>query len=357
MTATDWVLPRDHRSRRWRRWSGVFVIGLVLLSGAYLLFGAGNIMSPSEFWHALTAPDEVSVLHRVSVDNRLPRLLLCLMAGAGLAAAGALLQALTRNPIASPELTGVTAGAVAGAIAWIAFVPPALVFTSAWARPLAATIGGLAAAAVVYLLTRRSNGMESTRLLLIGVIVAGVLTSATTLGLLFLGPQATNVIAWLSGSVELRTWTDVIIVASYLSIAAVITLFAIGRANAQQLGDDVARSLGQGREFDRVLVLIAAVALTAGVVSVLGGIGFIGLMAPHMVRGFAGSNLRRQIPAAAFAGAAMMMIADMIARNINSRNLFAFLGDDLAARPLPAGVLLTLFGVPYLASLLWRQRS
>jgi len=354
---TDWTLPVGFRARRWHRWGFVMLLGLVVLGGAYLMFGLDNVMSPADLWRAITAPDEVPLVHRVAAETRIPRLLLCLMAGAALAAAGSLLQALTRNPLASPDLTGVTAGAVAAAVAWLAFAPPVLFIPSAWARPIAATVGGLAAAGIVYLLTRKSNGMESMRLLLIGVMVSGVLNSATTLGLLFLGPQATNVLGWLSGSVALRTWTDVSIVAVYLVPGLLLTMLAIGRSNVLQLGDDVARSLGQGREGDRLLVLAAAVVLTAGVVSVLGGIGFIGLMAPHMVRGFVGSDLRRQVPAATLAGAGMMVVADMIARNLNSRNLFAFLGDDLAARPLPAGVILTLFGVPYLASLLWRQKS
>jgi iron complex transport system permease protein len=354
---TDWIAPVGFRARRWHRWGSVMLLGLLVLAGGYLMLGLDNVLSPAALWRAITAPDDVPLVHRVAVETRVPRLLLCLFAGAALAAAGALLQALTRNPIASPDLTGVTAGAVAGAVAWIAFAPPTAFVSNVWARPAAATAGGLAAAGVVYLLTRRSNGMESMRLLLIGVMVSGVLTSATTLGLLFLGPQATNVLGWLSGSVALRTWTDVAIIAVYLVPGLLLTLLAIGRANALQLGEDVARSLGQGRELDRLIVLVAAVVLTAGVVSVLGGIGFVGLMAPHMVRGLVGSDLRRQIPAAALAGAAMMVLADMIARNVNSRNLFAFLGDDLSARPLPAGVVITLFGVPYLASLLWRQKS
>lgn len=354
---TDWVAPVGFRARRWHRWGFVMLLGLVLLGGAYLMFGLDNVLSPAALWEAINSPDEVPLVHRIAVETRVPRLLLCLMAGAALAAAGSLLQALTRNPLASPDLTGVTAGSVAAAVAWLAFASPLAFIASEWARPVAATAGGLGAAGIVYLLTRKSNGMESMRLLLIGVMVGGVLTSATTLGLLFLGPQATNVLGWLSGSVAFRTWTDVAIVAVYLVPGVLLTMLAIGRSNVLQLGDDVARSLGQGREWDRLIVLAAAVVLTAGVVSVLGGIGFVGLMAPHMVRGLVGSDLRRQVPAATLAGAGMMVLADMIARNLNSRNLFAFLGDDLAARPLPAGVILTLFGVPYLASLLWRQKS
>jgi len=334
----------------------VLLIGLAVCSVVYLLVGLDNVLSPAAFWRAVTHPDEVPLVHKVAAETRVPRLLLCLLAGGALAAAGALLQAMTRNPIAAPELTGVTAGAVAAAVAWVAFAPPIPFISNVWARPAAATLGALVAAGVVYLLTRNSGGVESTRLLLIGILVSGVLTSATTLSLLFLGAQATNLLAWLSGSVAFRTWTDVALIGVYLIPGAGLTVLAIGRANTQQLGDDVARSLGQRREFDRVLVLAAVVVLTSGVVSVLGAIGFIGLIAPHIVRPLVGSDLRRQVPAAILIGAAMMVVADLIARNVSSRTLFGFLGENLSAQPLPAGVILTLFGIPYLAYLLWRQK-
>lgn len=349
--------PLGYRARRWRRLSVGLAVVLVVASAGYIMLGLDNVMSPFDVWRATTRPDEVPLVQRIAVDTRVPRLLLCLLAGGALAAAGALLQALTRNPLASPDLTGVTAGAVAAAIAWIAFAPPLPFIPNVWARPLAATAGGLAAAAIVYFLARSGNGLQSMRLLLIGVMVSGVLTSVTTLALLFLGPQATNVLSWLAGSVAFRTWTDVALISVYLIPGVILTVFAIGRANALQLGDDVARSLGQRRELDRLIVLVAAVVLTAGVVSVLGGIGFVGLIAPHIVRPVVGSDLRRQVPAATLVGAGMVMLADMIARNINSRTLFGFLGDNLSARPLPVGVVLTLFGIPYLASLLWRQKS
>jgi len=347
---------RGRRARLWRRYGTLLLVALVGCSLVYLLLGLDNVMSPAQFWRAVTHPDEVPLVHKVAAETRVPRLVLCLLAGGALAVAGALLQALTRNPIASPDLTGVTAGAVAAAVAWVAFAPPTPFISNVWARPAAATLGGLAAAGVVYLLTRKGGGIESTRLLLIGIMISGVLTSITTLALLFLGAQATNLLGWLSGSVAFKTWSDVVLICVYLIPGMILTVMSVARANALQLGDDVARSLGQHRELDRLLVLAAAVVLTSGVVSVLGAIGFVGLIAPHIVRPLVGSDLRRQVPAAALVGGGMVVLADLIARNVSSRTLFGFLGDNLSAQPLPAGVILTLFGIPYLGYLLWRQK-
>lgn len=348
-------LPRGRRERRWRRLAISMCALLVLLCVGYVLLGLGNVLSPADAWHALVDRDDAPLLHRLAIEVRLPRMVLCLIAGSALAVAGALLQALTRNPLASPELTGVTAGAVAAAVAWVAFAPPLPFVRNIWGRPAAATAGALLAAGVVYLLTRRAGSLESTRLLLMGILVAGVLTSVTTLGLMFLGPDGQRMLDWLSGSMALKTWTDVALSAVYLVPGLILLLVATGRANALQLGDDVARSLGQRPELDRLLVLLTAVLLTAGVVSIVGAIGFVGLMAPHMVRGLVGSDLRRLIPAAALLGAMMVLVADLAARNIDTSTLFFFLGGDIRDTSLPAGVILTLFGVPYLASLLWRR--
>lgn len=348
-------LPRGRRERRWRRLAAAMAAVLVLTCIAYVLLGLDNVLSPADAWQALVDRDDAPLLHRLAIDVRLPRMTLCLIAGSALAAAGALLQALTRNPLASPELTGVTAGAVAAAVAWVAFAPPLPFVSNVWGRPAAATAGALGAAAVVYLLTRRAGSIESTRLLLMGILVAGVLTSVTTLGLMFLGPDAQRLLDWLAGSMALKAWSDVALIIVYLVPGVVLLLLATARANALQLGDDVARSLGQRPELDRLLVLLAAVVLTAGVVSVVGAIGFVGLMAPHMVRGLVGSDLRRLLPASALLGATMVLVADLVARNIDTSTLFFFLSGDIRDTSVPAGVVLTLFGVPYLASLLWRR--
>lgn len=345
----------DRRVRLWRRIALVLLASVGLLGVASLLLGVGNMLTPADAWDALTGADDVPLLHRLAVEVRLPRIALGLLAGAAMGTAGALLQALTRNPLASPDLTGVTAGAVAAAVGWLAFAPPLPFIPLLWVRPTAATAGALITAVAVYLLTRRAGGIESTRLLLIGILVGGVLSSVTTLSLLFLGPDVSGVLGWLSGSLAFKSWQDVALAAVYVAPGAILAVAAIPRANVLQLGDDVARALGQRREADRLIVLTSAAILTAGVVAVIGGIGFVGLIGPHLVRRFVGSDLRRLVPASALAGGAMVLCADLLARLFDPRWVLWWLGDDVRASALPTGVYLTLFGVPFLMVLLWRR--
>ncbi|MDN5750940.1 MAG: iron ABC transporter permease, partial [Pseudonocardia sp.] len=272
-------------------------------------------------------------------------------------AAGALLQALVRNPIASPDLIGITAGAVAATVAFTAFGPALPFGTASWVLPLVATVGGFATAITVYLLTRRIGTVESTRLLLVGIVTSGVLGSITPVGLIFLGERAESLLGWLAGSLALKTWADAGLVAVYLAPGVVLAVLAIPRANLLQLGDGVAVALGQHRERDRLLVLVAAVVLTAGAVCVVGAIGFVGLVGPHIARRVVGNDTRRLVPAAAIGGAVMVLLADLVARNLDPRWLLGPLADDVRAAALPVGVYLTLFGVPFLLSLLRRSPS
>jgi iron complex transport system permease protein len=265
---------------------------------------------------------------------------------------------LTRNPLASPDLTGLSAGALAAVVAWAAFGPSIELGAFDFVVPVIATCGGLTAAGLVYLLTRRVGSVESSRLLLIGILVGGVLSSISTLSLLVLGADASRFLGYLSGTLALKTWTDAAVAAAYVAPGLVLLVLAIPRANALQLGDAVAVGLGQRRELDRAIVLLAAVVLTAGVVSVTGGIGFVGLLGPHIVRPWVGSDLRRLVPAASLAGAVMVLAADLVARNFHPAWVVeAVIGpvDSYTPAQLPVGIYLTLFGVPFLVSLLRRK--
>lgn len=356
-TAPTITLParRDARSRRWRWLLPTLIAIVVIMSVLNLLFGLETIFTPAEAWRGLWGGADVDPLTELAMSVRMPRTILAILAGLSMGAAGALLQALTRNPLASPDLTGVTEGAVAAAVSWIAFGPAVPFGFATWGRPLVATFGGLATAGVVYLLARRSGKIESTRLLLIGILVGGVLSSVTSVGMLFLGGRAEQLLEWLSGSLANKTWDDALLVMVYLIPGFLLLGTVSARANAMQLGDDVAHALGQRREWDRFLVLIVCVLITAGVVAVVGALGFVGLMAPHLIRRSVGSDLRRLVPASALTGACMMIFADFLARNIDISWIFGSLVDNAAGNTLPDGIYLALFGIPFLASLLWRR--
>jgi iron complex transport system permease protein len=192
--------------------------------------------------------------------------------------------------------------------------------------------------------------VESSRLIFIGLLVGGILSSVTTIGLLFLQSQELQgVFGWLVGSLSLVTWTDLLLTAVYAVPGLLLLVPATGRANTLQLGADVAISLGQRRELDRLVVVLAAVVLTAGVVVVAGGVAFVGLMAPHMVRATVGSDLRRLVPASMLAGAAMVLVADFVARLFDPRWLP---WEAVSGVHLPVGVFLSLFGAVFLLRLL-----
>jgi iron complex transport system permease protein len=348
------VADAGPRARRWRRIAPALLLATAVSGVAAILVGVGNMLGPDDALAVLTGSADADRLHQIAVHTRGPRVALAILVGAALGAAGALLQSLVRNPLASPEFVGVSAGAVTATVAFVAFGPPLALGTVHWVRPVVAIAGGLAAAVLVYALTRKVGRVESTRLLLVGVVVAGVLASLTTVGLIVLGERAESLLAWLVGSLALKTWTDAALVAAYLVPGLVLTLLAIPRVNTRQLGDDVAVSLGQHRERDRLLVLVAAVTLTAAAVCVVGAIGFVGLIGPHLVRRVVGNDARRLVPAAALAGALMVLLADLLARNLDPRWLLGPFGADVRAQTLPVGVYLTLFGVPFLFSLLRR---
>lgn len=330
------------------------IVIVAMLIVANVLLGLGNNLTPEQAWWALLGYD-VPLLHAIAVETRLPRALLAALAGGSLGISGALMQALTRNALASPELTGVSAGAVAAVLGMLAFGPE-LAASGEWVIPLVAVMGGLAAAAIVYLLSRRLGSIESTRFILIGVLVGGVLTSVSTISLIFLGTDASRVLAWLTGSLALKTDTDLAMAVAYVLPGLVLLPFVIPRANLLHLGDAVARGLGQRRDLDRLLVVLCSVVLAAGTVAIVGAIGFVGLLGPHLVRPFVGSDLRRLVPATALSGAAMVLAADLLARNIDARALLGSLGDAVFTGVLPVGVYLELFGVPFLMVMLLRRR-
>lgn len=342
----------DRRSIRWRRLWPIGSVACLVLVGVVVLVGSNYSISPQDAFAVLTGQQSVG-LAKIGVDTRLPRALIGLVAGMALAAAGALLQALTRNPLASPDIIGVSQGTVAAVLAFTAFGPALAPEAGRIVIAVVGTAGGFGTALVIMLVTRRVASARSMQLILIGIMTGGLLSAFSSLCLIFLNERAADILAHLNGSVDLKTWSDLVMVLAYVAPGLALLLIAIPRGNVLQLGDDVAVGLGQSRAKDRGVVLLAAAVLTAGAVNVVGPIGFVGLIGPHIARGIVGSDLRRLVPAAALGGGAMVLIADFAARNISLKWI---LGPDLGTGYLPVGVYLTLYGVPFMISLMWRRR-
>lgn len=273
---------------------------------------------------------------------RLPRILLAFLVGMALATSGAILQGLTRNPLAEPSLLGINAGAAVVAVAmivWLKDVP------LAW-LPFGAFGGALLTATVIYFLAWKGGHSSTLRLVLVGVGVAvgldGIITIFTVFGDTYDVQQA---FLWLTGSVYGRTWEHVKVLSAWLVWLLPLAFLQARSLNTLHLGDDVASGLGVAVERQRAILLVISVALAAVAVSVAGTLGFVGLVAPHIVRRLVGPAHEGLLPISALFGGGLLVLADLVGRWV------------IAPSELPLGVMTALIGAPYFMFLLYRNRN
>jgi iron complex transport system permease protein len=273
---------------------------------------------------------------------RMPRVLLGAVVGAGLALAGVALQAMVRNVLADPYILGVTSGASTGAAATILFG----IGAAAGASSLTASafVGAMAATAALYLLARVAGQITSIRLLLAGVTIGYVLSAATSF-LIFASdtPEgARAVLFWLLGSLSLARWSSVGIAVLVVGVTLAALVLWGRRFDALAIGDDTARTLGVPPTRFRIQALAMVSLCVGAVVAVSGGIGFVGLVVPHVARLCVGGAHRRVYPVAALIGAVFLVWADVFARLV------------FAPRELPIGIVTAVVGAPLLIILVRR---
>jgi iron complex transport system permease protein len=278
---------------------------------------------------------------------RLPRIIVSLMVGIGLAAAGAILQGIIRNPLASPDILGITGGASVAVVGFLAFFSDesnALTVSIHW-MPVAAFAGATIVAFLVYFLAWK-NGVSPIRLVLIGIGIYSLMKALTTL-MMLLGPiyQASQANIWITGTVYGSNWGHVAILVPWILIFCIAAIILSRNMNILELGDDIAIGAGSRVQRYRFLLLMVSTALIGGSVAFAGGIGFVGLMAPHMARRLVGSSYGALLPASALIGGILVMAADLI-----GRTLFAPL-------EIPAGVFTASIGAPYFIYLLFKTRN
>lgn len=271
---------------------------------------------------------------------RLPRALVAFLVGCGLALSGVILQAITRNPLASPGVIGLNAGAALAAVAIIVVIPSIPV---GW-LPVTAFGGSLAAAAATYIISWR-RGVSPIRLLLVGIGVSATAGALTTY-LLTIGKiqQVTAAVIWMTGSVYGRGWEHFWPLLPWLVVLFPAALLLARQLDVLQLGDQLARGLGSRIEYIRALLLLISVGLAGSAVAMAGTIGFVGLMAPHISRQLVGASNRRLLPVAALMGGLIVMTADLLGRT-------AF-----APYEIPCGIITAIVGAPYMIYLLYRKR-
>ena len=264
-------------------------------------------------------------------ELRLPRVLLAAAVGAGLAASGAVLQAVTRNALADPYLLGVSSGASTGAVLVLVLgVGSGVLSLSA-----GALLGGLASFGIVLvLLGRGSTG--SGRLVLTGVVVGQLFTAVTSLVVISSGDadSTRSILYWLLGSLAPARWPAVLATGAVVAVALVVFRFVASGLDALAFGENAASALGVNVARTRVVAIVMAAAVTAVMVASVGAIGFVGLIVPHAVRMLVGSEHRSLIPASALAGAVFLVAADAVGRTV------------FAPQQIPVGVVTSLLGVP-----------
>ncbi|WP_022894826.1 FecCD family ABC transporter permease [Agromyces subbeticus] len=270
---------------------------------------------------------------------RLPRALLAGLAGAGLALAGAIMQVVVRNPLADPYVLGVSSGASVGAVLVIVLGSTAVAGLSLSA---AAFAGALVASALVTLLAQQGGRLSPTRMILAGVAL-GTLFSAIT-SYLTITTEAQNVVSvlfFLLGSVSAATMSSLPAPIIAVVVACLIVATQARSMNALLTGDESATSLGVNVTRLRGLLLVVASLLTGVIVSVSGGIGFVGLVIPHVARILVGSDHRRMLPVTVLGGGLFLMVADLLARTV------------AAPTEIPLGILTAFVGAPFF---LWLMR-
>ncbi|AVM45865.1 iron ABC transporter permease [Victivallaceae bacterium BBE-744-WT-12] len=274
---------------------------------------------------------------QIIFNIRLPRILLGALVGGSLAAAGTILQGVMRNPLASPGIIGVSAGGGLGGILVMLVLPQ-----FGYLLVPAAFGGALVTAVLVYLLAWK-RGVNPVRLILAGVAVSAMLGAFSSTILILNAEKAGGVLDFTIGSLSARSWPQIEQVAPYMAAGFAVALMLGQKLNILTLGDEVATGLGMRVERTRFLLLAVAALLAASAVSVAGLLGFVGLIAPHIVRIVIGSDNRFLIPASALFGGIMVVGCDTVGR--------------MAMDPseLPVGVIMSLLGPPFFLWLLRRH--
>ncbi len=323
-------------------------IGLLAVAvGLALSLGS----EPVSFARALEDPSSLD--RALLLDARLPRVLLAAVAGGGLAAVGAALQGLLRNPLADPYVLGVSGGAALGATIAITLGVSATTWLGALALPAAAWLAGLGASALVYALARRAGSARGAAsgadILLAGVIVNGLASAAITLmKALVSAAKAQELLFWLMGFLDVPAWSSLGAVAACVAAGVALLAGDAARLNALALGAEPAAHLGVDVVALERRVFVAASLVVGAIVCATGLIGFVGLVVPHALRLVVGADHRRLVPLSVVTGAAALVACDLA-----SRLVFRALGTEP-----PVGAITALIGGPvFLALFVRRERS
>jgi iron complex transport system permease protein len=334
------------------------VIGLVGVLGLAMLASMTTGASGASAWSVIgswlgiapASPEMALRDHAVIVNIRLPRMLLGVLIGAGLAVSGLLMQGLFRNPLADPGLVGVSSGAAFGAILVIVLgtgaLAPLVVGLGIFALPIAAFLGGLVTTFILYRVSTRGGQTAVATMLLAGIAIAAMMAAFSgVLVYIASDSQLRDLTFWGMGSLAGATWSKVLAAGPIIALALAAAAWLSGGLNALTLGEATAAHLGiPVQRFKRITIVVVAAA-TGASVAVSGGIGFVGIVVPHLLRLVIGPDHRYLLPATALLGASFLLLADAISRTI------------VAPAELPIGIVTAAFGGPFFLWILLRRRA
>jgi len=316
--------------------------GALVVLLAVIHVGVGSRwFTPIQVLDALLRRSGDPALEFIVHDLRVPRTLIGVVAGALLGVSGVLIQAALGNPLASPEITGATGGSVLAVVVWLQFAPTAAATGSAVLLGLVAFAGGVAAAVVVTVVAARSG--STLALLLCGVLVSGLLSAVTSLLLLRRSTTLGGSLTWLVGSLNGRTWSQWQSLWPAALLAAVVATVLVPLANVMSLGEATARSLGLGPQRARLALFGGGVLASSSAVMVVGGVAFVGLMAPHIAFRLVGADHRVRLPLAALVGAVIVTAADIGSQLLT---LHPIIGNAEQRAGIPVGAATAIVGAP-----------
>lgn len=311
---------------------GVFAAGGVIVS---LAKGAVSIPLPDIF-QAIAAKG-AGASGQIIWNIRLPRTLVAALVGLNLALAGAILQAVMKNPLADPHIIGISSGAGLAGIIVLVLLP-----NMEYLLTPVAFIGALAAAALIYLLAWK-GGIRPIRIILAGVAVSAFLGSGISALLVLYSDRVHGALMWMVGGLAARSWPHLTILLPYSVCGALFAFWGARQLNILSLGDEVARGLGLKVELTRIMMTAVAALLAASAVSVVGLLGFVGLIVPHASRLLVGSDYRFLLPASALLGMGVVTLSDTLARTLFS------------PIEIPVGIIMAFIGAPFFLYLLRRE--
>lgn len=318
--------------------------GIALLIGAtFLALSVGTVtLTVPEVFVALTRGDATVQAEAVIWSIRLPRVLVAMFVGAALATVGAVMQAILRNPLAEPGITGVSAGAAVGAVATIT-----LLQASGWLLPVAAFIGALIVALLLLVILHLRRDVTTNTIILVGVSL-NALAGALIQVLVVNAPNDAIVrgaLFWLAGDLDLRTWQHVGMATVPIVLGIALLLTRTRALDALALGEQVALTSGVNVMRERIILLLIASLVTGAAVAVAGIISFVGLVVPHAVRLVIGATHSRLLIVSALGGAVFMVLADAAARLLST------------GATIQTGIIASLIGAPVFLFLLLRRRA